>query len=113
MLGEPEQSLHAGFCSFSTTQTWLSPVLTAFGDCGDTDLPLLGQPEVFAKCFGILGEEREVQRGNSGSIQVTEPLGEPGQGIPSEGPAPNPGSLPSPTQNSLPLFSVDPGLSSE
>lgn len=36
-------------------QTWLSPVPAALGGCGDTNLPPLGQPEVFAKCFGILG----------------------------------------------------------
>lgn len=30
-------------------------VTTALGDRGDTDLPPLGQPEVFAKCFGIPG----------------------------------------------------------
>lgn len=50
-----------------------------------------------------------MQKGNSGSIQVLEPPGEPRQGIPSETPALSP-ELPSPTQNSFSLFSVDPGL---
>lgn len=39
--------------------TWLSPVPTALGDCGDTHLPLLGQPEV----FGVLGVGEGVAKG--------------------------------------------------
>lgn len=53
-LGEPK-SIWISFLLHHRGQAWLSAVPTALGDPGDTNLPPLGQPELFAKCFGVLG----------------------------------------------------------